>query len=178
MYSTQTRRMRFATADGSRRYGPVAPRWSSREVSALRGPVINLSESTVSWRRLWEIAESELKRRDYSPASLSLYRQVLRGFYRHARADRPSAVTPGMVRSYIHSLRAHEYSWNWLAANICVLRTVFDKLGGMTVSAGLTTPKRPDRLPTILNRREAVSILRAAPTVRDRLLLGLMYLCG
>ncbi len=62
--------------------------------------------------------------------------------------------------------------------NISVLRSVFDKLGGMSITTHFVTPKRPSHLPEILSRGEIRSILAAAPTTRDQLLLGLMYGCG
>jgi len=43
---------------------------------------------------------------------------------------------------------------------------------------GFVTPKRARRLPEILNVEEVKRILCAATTLRDQLLLGLMYGCG
>jgi len=59
-----------------------------------------------------------------------------------------------------------------------VLRTAFDKLGGMTVTRRLRTPKRGERLPVVLNLDEAGRLVQAAESVRDRLLIGLLYGCG
>jgi len=69
-------------------------------------------------------------------------------------------------------------SSDWLAGNISVLRTVFDKIGGLAVMQGFVTPKRATRLPEILSIEEVKRILQAATTLRDQLLLGLMYGCG
>ncbi len=91
---------------------------------------------------------------------------------------RPSAVTEQSIRDFLNELVKKHCSWSWISTTISVLRTAFDKLGGMNVTETLHTPKRPHRLPTVLSKGEMLQILRAAPTIRDRLLLGLMYFCG
>jgi hypothetical protein len=62
--------------------------------------------------------------------------------------------------------------------NISVLRSVFDKLAGQTLTRHFTTPKRALTLPEILSRNEIHALLAAADTTRDQLLLGLLYGCG
>jgi site-specific recombinase XerC len=54
---------------------------------------------------------------------------------------------------------------------ISVLRTVFDKLGGRNLVTDLRTPKRPQRLPEVLDRDTVHRVLAAAQTTRDQLLL-------
>ena len=129
------------------------------------------------WRRVWNLVAMELRRRGYAGASVQAYQSILRGFYRFCR-DAPGATTARGVRAYLDSLVSREMSWIWVGMNISVLRAVFDKLGGMSVTRGLRTPKRPKALPTVLNRSETRQLLAAAPTVRDQLLLGLLYGCG
>jgi hypothetical protein len=46
------------------------------------------------------------------------------------------------------------------------------------VTAGIRTPKRGFRLPEVLSVDEITRIIETAPTLRDRLLIGLMYGCG
>jgi integrase len=69
-------------------------------------------------------------------------------------------------------------SAHWLSVNISVLRTVMDKLGGLAVTEGLRTPKRPRRIPELLKPAEARRLIEAAPTLRDRFLLSVLYGCG
>ena len=104
-----------------------------RPVGALRSPVIRLRTATIGWSRLWEIAHSQLRRQGYCRGTLLVYRHVLRRFKRHAFAERPGDVTAGMVRSYLCKLRREHCSASWLCTNITVLRTLFDKLGGMGI---------------------------------------------
>jgi site-specific recombinase XerD len=83
-----------------------------------------------------------------------------------------------MVRSFVCSLTDRRASWSWISSNISALRTMFDKFGGLSVTTGLLTPKRPQRLPYVLSRNEAESLIASASSLRDQLLLGLMYRCG
>jgi integrase/recombinase XerD len=142
-----------------------------------RDQVISLTSLQLDWPRFWEITSDQLTRHGYGAATTEFYRSALRSFYHHVHA-RPSAVDAASVHSYIHSLVNKHYSWSWIGMNISVLRTAFDKLGGKSIVTQFATPKRPMRLPEILSRQEARQILTAATTVRDQLLLGLMYGCG
>ena len=68
-------------------------------------------------------------------------------------------------------------SWSWTATHISALRTVFDNLGGMTLTAAMPTPKRPRRLHGVLSPDEVARLLRAAGSTRDRLAILLLYGC-
>ena len=149
----------------------------SRPRDSRHDQVISLSSPELGWARFWEIIASQLERHAYSKSSQGLYRSVLRGFYRHARCA-PASVTDGLIRDHLNELVADHYSWNWIGMNISVLRSVFDKLGGRTLTNHFRTPKRPLHLPEILSPGEVRQVLAAATTTRDQLLLGLMYGCG
>ncbi|MBT3297180.1 MAG: tyrosine-type recombinase/integrase [Verrucomicrobia bacterium] len=148
-----------------------------RRRNASNNRVISLTSSELGWARFWEIVSGQLNQHAYSETSHELYRSVLRGFYKRTRCA-PAAVTDGVIRDHLNSLVAEHYSWNWIGMNISVLRTVFDKLGGQTLTHRFATPKRPQHLPEILSLGEVGQILAAATTTRDQLLLGLMYGCG
>ena len=139
-------------------------------------PVLQL-QASMTWPQFWHCVSGELRRRGYSVNSLQLYRQVLRGL-RDAGLHRPAAISPSWVRGHIESIACRGASWSWIAANICIIRTAFDKLAGCRLTTGLRTPKRPHCLPRFLYQHEALEILRAARTIRDQLLLGLLYGCG
>jgi len=142
-----------------------------------RDQIIALTSPSLTWARLWQIASAELSRRGYGAQTVQMYRWVLRRFLQFSRR-RPSCITPELVKNYLGRLAEEETSWNWIGMNISVLRTVFDKLGGLSVTRGLRTPKRPRRLPEILSREEALRLLAAAPSTRAQMLLGLLYGCG
>jgi len=91
---------------------------------------------------------------------------------------RPASVTCETVEAFIHEVNRDGASWSWVASNIAVLRGVFDKLAGLRLTIRLCTPKRPWRLPDILAPGEIARLIQAANTVRDRLIVGLLYGCG
>jgi len=94
------------------------------------------------------------------------------------RASRPAFVSDEDARRFLYSVANKGASWSWIAFNITVLRTAFDKLCGLRVTAGFRTPKRPQPLRDILAPEEARRLLAAARSARDRLALGLLYGCG
>ena len=131
----------------------------------------------LDWATFWKEISATLTRRNYRPSTRSQYRTVLRGFYRYARCS-PMQINESIVQGYLSRLVDANTSWNWLGMNISILRHVFDKLAGRTITARCVTPKRPHPLPEILSREEALALLAAAPSTRDQLMLGLLYGCG
>jgi integrase/recombinase XerD len=65
-----------------------------------------------------------------------------------------------------------------MAQSIAVLRTAFDKLGGLSTTAHMDTPKRPLRLAELVSGDEVGRMIQVLPTIRDRLLVGFLYGCG
>ena len=59
--------------------------------------------------------------------------------------------------------------------NLSVLRTVFDKLCGRDWLEGFDGPRRPAALPGTLSPQDARRLLAAGRSLRDQLLLGLLY---
>ena len=74
--------------------------------------------------------------------------------------------------------RSARPSASWLSVRLSVLRTALDKFGGLSVTEGLVTPRRRFGLGTILSAAEVGRMIESAPTLRDRLLVGLLYGCG
>ena len=131
----------------------------------------------LTWSVFWDQVFRTLRSCGYRRSTCRQYRHVLRAL-RAFGIRRPSDITAARADSYITRLATSGASWSWIGMNIAVLRTVFDRLCGLSVTAGMVTPKRGYRLPEILNENEAVSLVTAAGTVRDQLLLGLLYGCG
>ena len=146
-----------------------------------RAPALRPRAAVVAipgdWPGFWSVVQGELRRSGYSHGTLLHYRQVIRQFAK-AAGSRPFKVNASVIKAYVQGLGGRKVSSSWLAGNITVLRTVFDKLAGMTFALGLRTPQMPQRLPVFLSETEVRSILAAAPTLRDQLLLGLLYGCG
>ena len=69
-------------------------------------------------------------------------------------------------------------SWHWTGMNISVLRTLFDKLGGLNALVHQRGPRRKRTLPEILARDDISRLFAHATTLRDQLILALFYGCG
>ena len=134
-------------------------------------------DAETDWTTFWNRIANELSLRGYGSSTRTLYRSVLRNFYRHARCS-PDRVDAPLIQDYFEQLAETQCSWHWMGMTLSALRTVFDKLCGKTFTARLVTPKRSFTLPEILNREEIRDLLAAASTTRDQLLLGLLYGCG
>jgi len=157
---------------------PAGP--AAAQATAL---AIDLNQVTPDWPTFWRAVQRQLTGHRFRRSTLTVYRQILRAFRtfldrRHRRPSHPGLATREDARSFFALLADQHASWSWLAANICVLRTAFDKLGGRALTARIRTPKRGRRLGDILAPAEANQMIHAARTVRDRLLITLMYGCG
>ena len=82
------------------------------------------------------------------------------------------------VRCYLELLVDGGGSSSWVSINLSAIRTAYDKMCGYAVTLGLQSPRRPKRLPVVLSQEEIMRLLQAAPSLREKLLLGLMYATG
>lgn len=171
---------RCRSGDGDR-YRPARGRYAPREgvePSQLAGPlVLDLTREYPDWKAFWERVERELRIRFYRPKSIKNYRNALRSLALWFRRP-PHELTSEDVRDYLLRLVERGCSSSWVAINISAIRTCFDKLGGLAVSEGIRTPRKPRRLPVVLSESEVRRILSAAPSLRDKALLGILYACG
>jgi site-specific recombinase XerD len=119
----------------------------------------------------------EMKIRFYGVKSIRNYRTVLNGFLRWF-GNRPDLITREDVRCYLEVLVDGGASSSWVSVHLSAIRTAFDKMCGRSVTLGLETPRKPKRLPIVLSVQEVIRLLEAAPSLRDKLLLGLMYATG
>ncbi|MDA0578476.1 MAG: tyrosine-type recombinase/integrase [Verrucomicrobia bacterium] len=133
------------------------------------------------WPCFWDHVQSQLRGTGLQTGTRRVYRQVLRTFRAHLDAtepggepSRPASATPERTRAFFHQMAERERSWSSIATHIGVLRTIFDKLGGLALTTDMRTPKRPQRLYDVLSPAEAGQLQRAAGSTRDRLMIGLM----
>jgi integrase/recombinase XerD len=140
------------------------------------GPTCAVAEP-ITWKQFWGLVLQRLNEAGYAEGSRQQYRYVLRGFYRFFRCV-PEEVTPHMIRQYLWHLADHGASYSWVGMNIAVLRTSFDRVWERDVTRACLTPRRPHRLPDTLNPDQILDVINAAETVRDQLVLGLLYGCG
>jgi site-specific recombinase XerD len=139
--------------------------------------VLGLRFATMDWARLREIVDIHLRIRGYRAGSRLVYKQVLLDLERKLPCQ-PGQLTTEILRRHLGSLARGGATPYWMASTISVIRSVFDRLGNRGIALGIRTPRRPQRLPEILSRRDVKGIFQALPTYRDRLMVGLMYGCG
>ena len=157
-----------------RRYcsGPVPLLPRGRPLAAA-GPVLPLQGSWPDWPSFWRDTSAALQQRGYARSTLLYYRQILRAFSQQA-AKPPAAITREDVHAYLHRLARSRSSAHWIAMNISILRTLFDKLTGQGLLHRITGPRLPRTLPDILTTTETEALLNAADTLRDQLLIHLL----
>ena len=139
-------------------------------------------QTSADWPDFWDASQRQLRSVGLCTGTLRVYRHVLRHFRvflsAHGAGTRPGAATPALAREFLYQLSDRHASWSWTATHITALRTVFDKLGGASLTEGMVTPKRPRRLHDVLEPNEVGRLLEAAGSTRDRLAILLLYGCG
>lgn len=121
--------------------------------------------------------EREMRIRFYQPKTVKNYRNALKSLLRWF-GGRPNQVTREDVREYLLYLVDAGASSSWVGINLSAIRTAFDKMCLRQVTLGLVSPRRPKRLPVVLSVEEVRRLLQATPSLRDKLLLGMMYATG
>jgi site-specific recombinase XerD len=156
------------------RYAPHVP-----VVDRLRPShaVVDLDAEDVDVDAFVARIDRELKIRFYQPKTRKSYGVVIRGFLSWLGAPPTTAVREN-VREWLELLVDGGATSSWVSVHLSCLRTVFDKMCGRQITLGLCTPRRSHKLPVVLSVDEVKRLLYAAPSLRDKLLLGLMYATG
>lgn len=157
--------------------GRYGPRRALEDTLDPKPWLIDLDKAKPHPAVLVRLAVRELRIRYYQQRSIASYRRALCGFLRWFGAS-PAYATREDVKDYLELLVEGGASASWVNVHISALRTVFDKMCGRSVTLGLMAPRRGTKIPVILSVAEIVRLLRAAPSMRDKLLLGLMYATG
>ncbi len=156
--------------------GRLAPRAAVEVVEHRVQPILELSGETGTETFL-DAIRREMKIRFYQQRTIKTYLQCLKAFlswYRYPLNE----ITPEDVRNYLELLVDGGASSSHVSNVLASLRAAFDKMCGLDITRGMMTPRKPSRLPVILSSSEVKRILHAAPSLRDKLLLGLMYASG
>jgi len=131
----------------------------------------------ADWPAFWDQAVKTLRKHGYQTSTLLFYRQILRSFSRFSGKP-PSKVSPHDLHHYLAQLGSQNNSWHWTAMSISVIRTLFDKIAGLKALDQLQGPRRKQPLPEYLDHEEVRRLLEATDTLRDQLLIALLYGCG
>lgn len=154
--------------------GRYAPRDSVGDHLTTVHPVIQGRPTSTLFVRT---IVRELKIRFYQPKTIKSYGNLLTSFLRWFGAP-PHRVTREDVRNYLELLVDGGASSSWVGVHLAAIRTAFDKMCGRRITLGLETPRRPKRLPVVPSAEEVRQLLEAAPSLRDKMLIGLMYALG
>ena len=139
--------------------------------------VIDLSDPSVTWQRVFRAIFRELKLIGYVENTKGTYRAVLMSFARWVGRP-PAALTREHIREYLEYMVDGGQEMTTVALHLSALRTMLDKLCMADLTLGLSTPRTGNHLPVVLNKHEVQRLLESAVSMRDKLLLGLMYACG
>jgi integrase/recombinase XerD len=157
--------------------GRYAPTSRVVDLSLPTHAVVDLDREDVDAAAFQARIDRELKIRLYQPKTRKSYAVVLDGFLRWFGGP-PRDVTREDVREWLELLVDGGAESSWVSVHLSALRTMFDKMCRRDITLGLMTPRRALKLPTVLSTNEVKALLVSAPSIRDKLLLGLMYATG
>ncbi|MCC7073025.1 MAG: tyrosine-type recombinase/integrase [Deltaproteobacteria bacterium] len=157
--------------------GRYAPRAAIIDVTAEYHAVIDLDREPIDAPTFMQRIDRELKIRFYQPKSRRSYCQVLAAYLRWLGGP-PANATRDSVRDWLALLVDGGASSSTVSVHLSCLRTVFDKMCFRHITLGLVTPRRTHKLPVVLAVDEIRRLLSSAPSLRDKLLLGMMYATG
>lgn len=157
--------------------GRYAPRAPIIDVAAQTHAVIDLDHEPIDAAAFVERIDRELKIRFYQPKSRKSYCHVLTSYLRFL-GQPPAAATRESIRDWLELLVDGGASSSTVSVHLSCLRTVLDKMCFREVTLGLVTPRRAHKLPVVLAVEDIKRLLNAAPSLRDKLLLGMMYATG
>jgi integrase/recombinase XerC/integrase/recombinase XerD len=184
----------IATEGAAEMRGPAGRRAAARGESPLhmsttpsQGQREPLPEA---WSQALSLLDADLLRRDAAPRTRRAYRIDTEGFARWAGALglAPGALTPRDVRRWVAQLSLDGCAPSTSARKLAALRALLDsqrRHGSIAQNPAelVSTPRRGNRLPTVLSAKEAGRLLdtigAADPlALRDRAMFELAYSSG
>ena len=157
--------------------GRYAPRVDLVDHVAPTAAVVDLDRQMPDADEFQRIVDRELKIRFYQAPTRKSYRVVVGGFLRWLGRP-PHTASRDDVREWLELLVDGRASSSWVSVHLSALRTVFDKMCGRSITLGLVTPRRAHKLPTVLSGEAVQRLLVAAPSLKEKLFLSLLYATG
>lgn len=139
--------------------------------------MVDLRSEQIECAEFLRRAVRELRIRFYSSNSIRSYSAALRSFFRFTGL-KPHEISREDVREYLEYLVDSEDGFSCVTLHLAAIRTVFDKMCCLDITLGLMTPRKANRQPVVLSKSEVSRLLQAAVSLRDSLLIGLMYATG
>lgn len=138
---------------------------------------VDLQDQSLSNADFVKTIRQELKIRGYKANTIKSYLSAVGSFLDWAGIHF-SRLTRAHMREYLEFLVDAGLEGTTLGSQLTAIRTCFDKFCMVDITLGMVTPRRPKKLPVVLSKEEVVKLLEAAVSLRDKLLLGLMYATG
>lgn len=157
--------------------GRYAPHVPIVDHTAATHVVIDLDHEQPDAATFQRRLDRELKIRFYQPPTRKSYRSVCATFLRWLGLP-PHLATREHVREWLELLVDGGASSSWVSVHLSALRTLFDKFCGRTITLGLVTPRKGLRLPTVLSAESVQRLIVAAPSLKEKLFLSLLYATG
>jgi len=154
--------------------GRFAPRAQVEDRLAVGSPVVQGRPTQGQFVRR---VVDEMRLRFYKRKTIKAYRHAVVSFLRWFGAAPHLATHEDLRRYLLYMVDAGQASGT-VSNHLSAIRTIFDKFCGRQITLGLVTPRRPNRLPVILSPEEVKALLQAATSLRDKLILGLIYATG
>jgi integrase/recombinase XerD len=117
------------------------------------------------------IIRRELRIRFYQQNTIKSYIQAVTGFLSWF-GRLPHQVTSEDVREYLEVMLDGGASSSHTGVALSAIRKAFDKMCQRQVTLGLVIPRKPKRLPVVLNMAEVRLMIEASRSMRDKLVLG------
>jgi integrase/recombinase XerD len=154
--------------------GRCAPRAAVEDYAATAHSVVTGKPSANEFLR---VINRELKIRFFSQSTIKDYMGAVRRFLNWF-GRLPHQATREDVREYLEVMVDGGASSSHVGGALSAIRTGFDKMCRRQITLGLATPRKPKRQPVVLNQTEIRLLLEAARSLRDKLLMSLMYGVG
>ncbi|MGB7345554.1 MAG: tyrosine-type recombinase/integrase, partial [Pirellulaceae bacterium] len=119
----------------------------------------------------------EIKIRGYTASTIGSYTAAVRSILRWF-GQPPHLLSREHVKNYLEYLFDGGQSASDISVQLVAIRNAWDKFCFRDITLGLVTPRRKRKRIVVLSRDEIRRILQAAPSLRDTLLIGIMYGSG
>lgn len=138
---------------------------------------VDLRAQRPSQREFVRMMYRELKIRNFKTKTIKAYIGALKSILRWS-GRLPHQLDREMVKEYLLYLVETDRGFSHVGVHVSAIRTAFDKFCFLDIILGIETPKRDKKKPIVLSKDEVRRLIEAAVTLRDKLLLGLMYATG
>jgi integrase/recombinase XerD len=121
----------------------------------------------------------ELRLRNYSPNTITIYLRCVAQFAQHFRLS-PDRLGPEHIRQYqLFLVQEKEVSWALFNQTVCALRFFYHHiLHRDWMIEHIPYPRQEEKLPVVLSPAEVAAVFEAIPNLKHRTILMTIYAGG